>query len=213
MGSPTSEPDRDTDELQHEVVLTHGFFMAELECSQAIYQSITGNNPAAHKGTNRPVENVTWEDATTFCKLLTAQHQQEGILPQGWEWRLPTEAQWEYACRAGTTTARYGELEATAWYELNSGGSAHPSAERQPNTWGLHDMYGNLGEWCSDFYDAYPTDTATNPAGPPTGHYRVLRGMSWYHPGSRCRSAFRYWILPTFKFNDLGFRPLLSPSQ
>jgi formylglycine-generating enzyme required for sulfatase activity len=211
MGSPESEPNRDTDEYQHEVVITHGFFMAELECSQALYESVTGKNPSGYKGNNHPVEKVTWNDATAFCNLLTTQHRQQGVLPQGWEWRLPTEAQWEYACRAGTTTPRPGELDTIAWHRANRGEAHHPSGELQPNNWGLFDMLGNVWEWCSDFYDAYPTNTVINPTGPSSGHYRTLRGASWYDAPDRARSAYRFWLPPDFMFATLGIRPVLVP--
>jgi formylglycine-generating enzyme required for sulfatase activity len=211
MGSPQSEADRDSDEDQHEVVLTHGFFMAETECSQSLYESVTGSNPAAYRGPNQPVEKVTWDDANAFCELLTAQHQHQGILPQGWEWQLPTEAQWEYACRAGTTTPRYGNLDAIAWHRENCIDQHHNSGALQPNDWGLYDMLGNVWEWCSDFYSAYPTNSVTDPTGPSTGHYRTLRGASWYDKPYRARSAYRFWLPPEFTFATLGIRPVLVP--
>ncbi len=115
MGSPTSEKGRHADEVQHEVVLTRGFFLAETECTQGQWQAVMGGNPSYFEGTERPVEQVSWEEAVEYCRKLTAKQPAEGILADGWEWRLPTEAEWEYAARAGTIGARYGKLETIAW--------------------------------------------------------------------------------------------------
>jgi formylglycine-generating enzyme required for sulfatase activity len=130
MGSPSSEPDRDADEVQHEVVLTRGFFLAETECTQGQWEAVMGGNPSYFKGTERPVEQVSWGEAEEYCRKLTAKQRAEGILAEGWEWRLPTEAEWEYAVRAGTTGPRYGELEATAWWSGNSGSETHPVKQK-----------------------------------------------------------------------------------
>ena len=144
MGSPTSERGRDADEVQHEVVLTRGFFLAETECTQGQWEAVMGGNPSYFKGTERPVEHVSWEEAVEYCRKLTAKQRAEGILPSGWEWRLPTEAEWEYAARAGTTGARYGELDAIGWHIGNLGGqSLHPVSQKTANAWGLYDMIPN----------------------------------------------------------------------
>ena len=121
MGSPSSEEGRYPDETQHEVVLTRGFFLAETECTQGQWEAVMGGSPSNFKGTDRPVEQVSWGEALEYCQKLTTKQRAEGILPDGWEWRLPTEAEWEYAARAGTTGPRYGELEAIAWWSGNSG--------------------------------------------------------------------------------------------
>ena len=121
MGSPSSEPDRSSDEVQHEVVLTRGFFLAETECTQGQWEKVMEGNPSHFKGAERPVEQVSYAEAEEYCRKLTAKQRAEGILADGWEWRLPTEAEWEYAARAGTTGPRYGELEAIAWWSGNSG--------------------------------------------------------------------------------------------
>ena len=121
MGSLTSEQGRYADEVQHEVVLTRGFFLAETECTQGQWEAVMGGSPSNFKGTDRPVEQVSWGEALEYCQKLTTKQRAEGILPDGWEWRLPTEAEWEYAARAGTTGPRYGELEAIAWWSGNSG--------------------------------------------------------------------------------------------
>ena len=120
--------------------------------------------------------------------------------------RLPTEAEWEYACRAGTTGDHSGVLDETAWYEANSGGETHPVGLKQPNAWGLHDMHGNVWEWCQDWYGEYPTGLVADPQGPPAGEKRVSRGGGWNAFGPSCRSAFRDGNVPDARYGDLGFR-------
>jgi formylglycine-generating enzyme required for sulfatase activity len=215
MGSPTSEPDRSSDEVQHEVVLTRGFFLAETECTQGQLEKVMGGNPSAFKGSERPVELVSWEEAVEYCRKLTAKQRAEGILPEGWEWRLPTEAEWEYAARAGTTGPRYGELDAIGWYSGNSGSETHPVSQKAANAWGLHDMIGNVLEWCSDWYGDYwygdySTASVTNPTGLSSGADRVRRGGSWYYGAGLALSAFRSGSRPGNRSDDLGFRPALS---
>ena len=215
MGSPTSEPDRSSDEEQHEVVLTRGFFLAETECTQGQWEKVMGGNPSAFKGSERPVELVSWEEAVEYCRKLTAKQRAEGILPEGWEWRLPTEAEWEYAARAGTTGPRYGELDAIGWYSGNSGSETHPVSQKAANAWGLHDMIGNVLEWCSDWYGDYwygdySTASVTNPTGLSSGADRVRRGGSWYYGAGLALSAFRSMSRPGNRSDDLGFRPVLS---
>jgi len=211
MGSPSSEPDRYSDEVQHEAVLTRGFFLAETECTQGQWESVMRGNPSHFKGSDRPVEQVSWEEAVEYCRKLTAKQRAEGILPGGWEWRLPTEAEWEYAARAGTTGARHGELDAIAWYGGNSGSQTHPVKEKAPNAWGLYDMLGNVWEWCSDWHGDYPTGSVIDPAGPGSGSGRVDRGGSWNFVARNARSAFRSRNDPGSRNYVLGFRPALSP--
>lgn len=210
MGSPGGEEDRGSDEGQHLVVLTQGFFLAETECTQAQWKAVMGNNPSNFKGADRPVERVSWDEAVDFCRKLTATQRAKGILPEGWEWRLPTEAEWEYAARAGTTGARHGELDNIAWHDGNSGNQTHPVTQKAANPWGLHDMLGNVWEWCSDWYGDYPTRSVTNPKGPVSGSGRVLRGGSWSRDAWVVRSANRDWFDPGNRHVYLGFRPALS---
>jgi len=210
MGSPSSEEGRFSDESQHEVVLSRGFFMAETECTQGQWEAVIGSNPSHFKGKARPVEQVNWEEAVEFCRKLTAKQRQEGVLPEGWEWRLPTESEWEYAARAGTTGARHGELDAIAWHGGNFGSKTHGVKGKQANSWGLHDMIGNVWEWCGDWYGDYPNGSVTDPTGPGSGSLRVYRGGSWNFVARHARSADRSRSDPGNRNNNLGFRPALS---
>ena len=210
MGSPDSEDDRSTDEVRHQVTVTKGFFLSEAPCTQSQWKAVMGSNPSRFKETDRPVENVSWGEAVEFCRKLTKKHQEAGAMPQGWSWRLPTEAEWEYAARAGTTGSRYGELDAIAWWTGNSGSQTHPVKQKTANAWGLYDMMGNVWEWCSDWYGEYPTESVTDPTGPNSGSFRVSRGGSWYGDARDARSANRDWVVPGNRISFLGFRPALS---
>lgn len=215
MGSPLSEKGRggiySIPEGQHEVSLTRGFFLAETECTQAQWSAVMETNRSKFKKPDHPVEKVSWYDAEEFCQKLTSTHQKEGVLPEGWRWRLPTEAEWEFAARAGSTDARYGKLETIAWYQKNSEGQTHPVKQKAPNAWGLFDMLGNVSEWCADWDGDYPGGAATDPVGPVEGSARVIRGGSWECSYKHIRSAFRCWFDPYFLFENLGFRPALGP--
>ena len=210
MGSPIREEARYTREVQHEVVLTNGFFLAETECTQGQWEAVMGGNPSYFKGPDRPVEKVSWEEAVEYCRKLTAKQRTEGILPEGWEWRLPTEAEWEYAARAGTTGPRYGKLDAISWWEGNAGERTHPVSQKAANAWGLYDMLGNVAEWCSDWSGGYPTESVTDPTGPSSGTSRVNRGGSWYLDVGLTRSACQRRGDPGLRSSDLGFRTALS---
>jgi formylglycine-generating enzyme required for sulfatase activity len=211
MGSPLSEAERNSDEVQHEAVLTRGFFLAETECTQGQWEKVMGGNPSGFKGSDRPVEQVSWEAAVAYCRMLTTKQRAEGILPDGWEWRLPTECEWEYAARAGTTEARLGELDEIAWYSENSRYQTHSVKQKAANAWGLHDMQGNVWEWCSDWYgDDYPTGSEADSSGSASGSLRVYRGGSWLNVARYLRLANREAVEPGFQYRDLGFRPALS---
>ncbi|MDO4571257.1 MAG: formylglycine-generating enzyme family protein, partial [Planctomycetia bacterium] len=147
MGSPSGEKGRYNDEKQHRVTLTQGFWMLETQVTQRMWQSVMGNNPSKWKGANLPVEQVSWNDCVKFCEKISEL--------SGLKIQLPTEAQWEYACRAGTMGAYAGNLGSMAWYDSNSGGRTHEVKTKQPNAWGLYDMHGNVWEWCSDWYGEY----------------------------------------------------------
>ena len=147
---------------------------------------------------NRPIIHVSWFDANDFCKWLSGKI--------GENVHLPTEAQWEYACRAGTTGDRYGKLDEIAWYNKNSNGKTQPVAQKKPNAFGLYDMLGNVLEWCNDFYGEYPIEAVVNPTGPKNGAYRVLRGGSWIDYCRDARSAYRDGFEPADRLSDTGFR-------
>ena len=206
MGSPEGELGRSRDETQHQVTLTKDYWLGKFEVTQAQYEAIMGNNPSYFKGGNRPVEEVSWEDAKEFCNKLNERY--AGKLPTGYRFDLPTEAQWEYACRAGTTTAlnngtnltsEKGEcsnLNEVGWYKNNHGSGGHKAVgQKRPNNWGLYDMHGNVMEWCRDWRTFYTGD-ATDPTGPASGSRRVNRGGSWDDYASGCRSACRGSLSP-----------------
>ncbi len=208
MGSPESESGRDSDEGPvHEVELD-GFWMGKYEVTQEQYQAIMGSNPSNFKGAKSPVEMVSWDDAVVFCRKLAAR--------TGQPFTLPTEAQWEYACRGGSQTRfHFGDSDSQlgdyAWYFSNSGPKMHPVGQKRPNPFGLYDMHGNVWEWCADWYGDYTSGRQKNPTGPDSGSRRVYRGGSWSSCPGFCRSAFRGWDSPGIRYYDLGFRPALSP--
>ena len=203
MGSPTSETGRYSGETQHEVAISKSFELLTTPVTQALWSAVMGSNPSHFKGPDRPVENVSWNDAQEFIAKL---NKMVGTT----FYRLPTEAEWEYACRAGTKEARYGELDEIAWNEKNSGGETHPVGQKKPNAWGLYDMIGNVEEWCQDWHGSYPSGSVTDPTGPMSGPSRVNRGGSWNHGAECCRSAGRpddvSWGFANFRCEFLGFR-------
>ena len=195
------------------VTLTRGYWLGQTEVTQGQWQAVIDRVPvpSRFKGSDRPVEQVGWDLVMEFCLKLTARERAAGRLPEGYGYTLPTEAQWEYACRAGTTGIYAGEIGAMAWYEANSGNQTHPVAQKQPNAWGLYDMHGNVFEWCADWYRGYPGGAVRDPSGPPAGQFRVLRGGSWDASAGFCRSALRHWK-PTSGGNaSIGFRVALAP--
>jgi formylglycine-generating enzyme required for sulfatase activity len=210
MGSSAGDVSQGDAEVQHEVVLTRGFFLAVTECTQGQWEALMGGNPSHFKGPERPVEQVSWEEAVEYCRKLTAKQRAEGILPEGWEWRLPTEVEWEYAARAGTTGVRYGELDAIGWWNGNSEKQTQPVKRKTANVWGLHDMLGNVSEWSSEWYGVYPTGSLTDPSGPPSGSLRVVRGGSWGDDARYVRSAYRLRLVSGARNRSVGFRPALS---
>jgi formylglycine-generating enzyme required for sulfatase activity len=230
MGSPESEPGRSLDETQHEVTLTNGFWLGKYEVTQAQWQKVMGDTPSFFKGASRPVEYVTWTDVTSFCEKLTEQESEAGRLPAGMAYQLPTEAQWEYACRAGTKTAfsfgeASGELHRHANYadvntDYDSSDKAHddgyentsPVGSYKANAWGFHDMHGNVFEWCADCGGAYPNGAVSDPAGSADDFTRVFRGGSWIDSAYGARSAMRTWLVPAYSNAILGFRLSLRPA-
>ena len=201
-------------ETPHEVTLTKPFKMGVHEVTQDQYEQVMGVNPSEYKGADNPVETVSWEDAVEFCRKLSELPAEKEA---GNVYRLPTEAEWEYACRAGTTTKySFGdddsELGDYAWHSKNSVLKTHPVGSKLPNAWGLYDMYGNVGEWCQDWYGEYPSGAVTDPSGATSGSLRVFRGGGWFGPAVECRSAGRGRFLPSYRYYFFGFRVSLSPS-
>ena len=196
-----------------EVTLTKGYWLGKTEVTQAQWEALMEGNPSNFKGPDRPVENVSWDDAMEYCRKLTERERSAGRLPDGYEYTLPTEAQWEYACRAGTTGdySGTGNLDDMGWYMDNSESQTHPVGQKRPNTWGLYDMHGNVSEWCRDWKGGYPGGTVTDPIGPPSGSDRVYRGGCWSGVAAYCRSARRDWCGPGLRDYGLGFRLALAP--
>ena len=217
MGSPSSEEGRlGSEGPQTRVTLTKGYWLGKTEVTQGQYEALMGSNPSkfTNAGRNAPVEQVSWDYAMEFCRKLTEQERAAGRLPDGYAYTLPTEAQWEYACRAGTAGAYsgIGYFDAMAWCDQNSGNTTHPVAQKQANAWGLYDMHGNVWEWCRDWHGDYPGGDATDPAGPSSGSDRVNRGGGWSNAAQNCRSALRLWYAPGIRSDNLGFRLALAPS-
>ena len=213
MGSPTSEDGRD-DESQHSVAITRAYCMKATEVTQGEWQAVMGSNPSSFTscGKNCPVEQVSWNYAVGYANAMS---RREG-LPECYSgstftglgcrgYRLPTEAEWEYAARAGTTGPSYGLLESLGWYFGNSDGRTHAVGGKTANSFGLYDMLGNVWEWTNDWYGSYPA-TVTDPTGPARGSDRVARGGSWFDNARHVRAAFRAYFTPDFRDYFLSFR-------
>jgi formylglycine-generating enzyme required for sulfatase activity len=195
MGSENGNAD---EKPVHRVRISHPFEMSKYEVTQAQWEAVMGSNPSEFKGAKMPVENVSWYDAQEFIQRLNARD-------DGYVYRLPTEAEWEYACRAGNYV---GKLDAMAWYDNNSDNTTHPVGTKQPNAWGLYDMHGNVFEWCQDWYDSnyYAESPSVDPQGSESGSFRVKRGGGWMFPAGFARSAARDFYSPVYHFNFLGLR-------
>ena len=221
MGSPESEEGRKENETQHEVTIGKVYYLGVYEVTQAQYEKVMGKNPSYFQGAvvgnenaDLPVEMVSWDDAVEFCKKLSELPDEKKA---GRVYRLPTEAEWEYACRAGSKTAysfddEEGLLPEYGWFNRNSSRRTHTVGLLEPNAWGLYDMHGNVWEWCSDRHGEYPKGAVSDPTGPKEGSYRVYRGGSWDDEAAFCRSAIRFRNDPSIRNVDLGFRLALSSS-
>ena len=221
MGSPESEQGHNENENQHEVTISKDYYLGVYEVTQAQYEKVIGKNPSHFQGAivgnenaALPVENVSWYEAVEFCKKLSDLPEEKKA---GRVYRLPTEAQWEYACRAGSKTAysfddEEGLLPEYGWFSRNSSRRTHTVGLLEPNAWGLYDMHGNVWEWCSDWHEEYPKGAVSDPSGPKEGSNRVRRGGSWFSGAADCRSANRNGFDPSFRSINRGFRVALSPS-
>ena len=229
MGSPNNEQDRDSDEgPQHQVTLTKAFYMGKYEVTQAQYQAVMGTNPSNFSGKpNHPVEGVSWYDAVKFCNALSRKENRTPVYNEStWvaDWnvngyRLPTEAEWEYACRANTTTRfywgddlNYTQIQDYAWYDGNNNPNGTKEVGlKKPNAWGLFDMSGNVWEWCWNWYgSSYDINDSNDPHGNVSGSFRVRRGGGWSYVSWYCRSAFHNTWWPDFTSNVVGFRMVSS---
>ena len=234
MGSPENELGRNENENQHQVTLTQDYYIGVFPCTQRQYELVTGKNPSNFKQYDRPVEQVSYEDLRGPDKggkwPANAEVDEKSFFwrlreKTGLAFDLPTESEWEYACRAGTTTAlnngknitseigRCPNLDEVGWYSKNAGGSTHPVGQKQPNAWGLYDMHGNVWEWCLDWYGDYATTDAVDPQGVASGECRVYRGGGWASNARYCRSAARYYCRPSDRYGYVVFRIacILSP--
>jgi formylglycine-generating enzyme required for sulfatase activity len=212
MGSPEYETGRGVDEIMHEVTLTRAFYMQKTPITREQWTALIGDNPAAFSDgdENCPVESISWNECREFIRRLNEKTKSR--------YRLPTEAEWEYACRSGTAGPFYnGEITEqfctqdpvlceAAWYCANSGRKCRPVAEKKPNAWGLYDLHGNVCEWCLDWYGEYSPEPQTDPSGPNTGPGKVIRGGSWFSNARNCRSAARFHWPPNSKSDTIGFR-------
>jgi formylglycine-generating enzyme required for sulfatase activity len=201
MGAPLSETGRDKDEGPQSDVTVPNLYMSKYEVTQAEYKAVMGSNPSSFKGDDLPVDSVSWNDAVEFCRKLSQSTSRE--------YRLPTEAEWEYASRAGTTGPYAGNIDDMTWYTANSGSHTHPVGQKQPNGLGLYDMYGNLWEWCQSKYRPYPYNATDGREDLLGTDERVMRGGSWESSAKSCRSAYRRRAIPDA--HSIGFRLVMAP--
>jgi len=207
MGAAPRDGEAAGDELPaHRVTITEAFYLGATEVTQEQYERVMGANPSRFRGADLPVEQVSWLDAEEFCFRLS--------LLTGEDYRLPTEAQWEYAARAGSPTVYSwsdspADAGAHAWFSGNSAERSHPVATRRPNAWGLHDTAGNVWEWCADCYGPYDAGPQTDPAGPPAGAQRVSRGGAWFNAPPHLRASNRNPGSADLRHDGLGFRVVL----
>jgi formylglycine-generating enzyme required for sulfatase activity len=193
MGCSQGDEDCKPDEKPaHMVTITKDFWIGETPVTQAAYQKVMNANPSLHKNPQLPVTFIRWTDAEAYCKAV--------------DMRLPTEAEYEYAARGGTTTARYGELSDIAWYYQTGVTQAHAVRQKQPNKYGLYDMLGNVWVWMADWYGPYTADKAVDPKGPATGRERAERGGSWFVGPRNVRASSRDFHLPEYRYTDVGVR-------
>jgi formylglycine-generating enzyme required for sulfatase activity len=219
MGTVSERP-------EHEVTISQPFYISTCPVTQKQFREVMDASPSYFEGEEHPVESVSWHEAMEFCRRVTEEEQVSGRLRGSSFFRLPTEAEWEFACRYGEDGQEEGEqsagetvllgakgneasLAAVAWFQANSEGTTHPVARKSPSPMGLYDMQGNVAEWCLDWYDSYPAGNQTDPMGPEEGRRKVRRGGGWFSIASRCRSTDRAGVLPQCRCALLGFRVAL----
>ena len=200
---------------QHTVTLTRDYWIGRYEVTQAEYADVTGKNPSHFKGdTARPVEKLSFFDAAAYCGAVSARERVAGRLPAPYEYRLPTEAEWEYACRAGSTNfysfGDKSDADSYCWSLDNSDGTTHPVGQKKPNAWGLYDMHGNVWEWCQDWFGMNPAADVVDPVGPTQSKYKVFRGGSWNHDIDMARAQNRFMMSPSNGIHFVGFRLVLG---
>ena len=215
MGATSEQQDSYSSEKPVHSVTLSDYYIAETEVTQALWQAVMGSNPSYFKGKNNPVEKVSYYDCKAFINKLNTLLANQ--LPAGRKFRLPTEAEWEYAARGGSQSKGYkysgsNTFDDVAWYDSNSRRKTHPVKQKQPNELGIYDMSGNVYEWCSDWYGGYSSSAQTNPTGPSSGSHRVLRGGSWYHDARYCRGANRGYDTPNGRYSNYGMRLALGGS-
>ena len=203
MGATSEQGSEISDEKPVHSVTLSGYYIGKTEVTQVLWEAVMGSKPSRFKGDYLPVENVSWDDCQEFIRKLNSM--------TGQNFRLPTEAEWEFACRGGNNSRGYkysgsNNLGSVAWYDGNSGGKTHPVATKLPNELGIYDMSGNVWEWCADWYGDYSSGAQTNPTGPYGGSLRVRRGGSWRYFVRCCRSSFRYDCDPADRGYNLGLR-------
>ncbi len=208
----------DYSENLHSVKISKPFYIGKYEVTQEQYIAVMGENPSHFKDSNKPVEMVCWYDAKVFCEKLN--EKSKDSLPNGYKFSLPTEAQWEYACRAKTDSLFNNgkdiynlKIDEILWNDKNANGTTHIVGQKKPNAWGIYDMHGNVWEWCNDWYGEYPNYDVIDPVGADSGYFKVFRGGGWYSDGIGCRSANRRSIIPERKLICLGFRLALIPVE
>lgn len=203
MGATSEQGSEISDEKPVHSVTLSGYYIGKTEVTQALWQAVMGSNPSYFEGDDLPVEQVSWDDCQEFIRKLNSM--------TGQNFRLPTEAEWEFACRGGNNSRGYkysgsNYIDNVAWYDGNSGDKTHPVATKSPNELGIYDMSGNVWEWCADWYGDYSSGRQTNPKGPYDGSFRVNRGGCWFNYARNCRSSIRCDDYPTYRDDILGLR-------